>query len=576
MAKQSYQLELLGRVGLFTPTGSRIEISSRKAIALLALLALSPSGERARKWLQAMLWGSREEAQAQSSLRRELSTLAQTLAAHGAEGLLLRNYQRVGLAIDLLEIDVHALGVCAPNPRALTPGVLLEGIDLPDCEAFEDWLRDERGRLAEVFERAHNQHPLPPAPNDVFGTNLPTGRELLSDTPPKLSPKPSVAVLPFTELTPSGGWLGAATADEIGVILSQFPQLFIVASSAARSLASSNLNRPEIARRLGVRSLIEGTVVHVGGRLRVAAMLVDGETGEQLWAETFGGTLSDVFELQREIASQIAPQIWTKVDSETRRWSMRQTGPPSDRYGIYWRANALFRSWKKEPVFEAIALGEELVAQDPLCPWATSLAAYCHSVAYMMSFAEDRDACRHRAITHYQSAISVGQDNVEALGYAAGTLLNLGGDLEIADRLIAQALRLLPAYQPSLFWGGWVDVGLGNSTRARERFELAIRINPASGARGQTLCGIGFTALQQGQAEEAAQFFRQAMLSAPEFQISELGLCVAAVISGDMETAGPIARRLLSNSNELPFLGMFQPHQQQLLKRALQQAMAAR
>jgi len=575
MHKPDFVLALMGPFGLFTPSGQRIEISSRKAIGLIALLALSPSGERTRNWLQAMLWGSREARQAQSSLRRELSNLAQLLTAHGAADLLVRNNQRVGLAIDRLAVDVHRLGIRLPSPHAPPPGILLEGLDLPDCEAFEDWLRDERVRLTELAERARAETLPPPRPHDVLGTSLPTRGELLSGSPPRLPPKPSVAVLPFAELTPSGGWLGVAIADEVGAILSQFPQLFIVASSAARASAATGLDRSSIARQLGVRYLVEGTVVHVGERLHVGAALVEGTTGEQLWAEVFGGTMADVFDLQREIAGRIAPQIWTKVDGETRRWSLRQTGPPSDRYGTYWRANALFRIWQREPVDEAIGLAEELVAEDPRCPWATSLAGYCHSIAYLLRFARDRETCRHRAITHYQSAISHGRDNVEALGYAAGTLFNLGGDLAIADRLIAQALTLLPAYQPTLFWGGWVDVGLGNPVRARERFELAIRINPASGARGQTLCGIGFTALQQGRSDEAVQFFQEAVRSAPEFPISELGLCVAAVVGGDMATAVPIARRLLADGAEVPFLGMLLPTQQQLFQGALKKAMAA-
>jgi TolB-like protein len=574
LSDNCHRLDLLGTFGLFTPSGQRIEISSRKAIALVAMLALSPGGTRGRKWLQTMLWGTREDAQAQSSLRRELSTLAQLLNRHGAGDLLIRNNQRVGLVVERLTIDVDALGTRLPDPRLPLPGDLLEGLDLPDCEEFEDWLRDERNRLAALAERLRATALPPPPLRDVLGRDPPGSEELLTGSAPQLPPKPSVAVLPLVELTASGGWLGLAIADEIGVILSQYPQLFIVASSAARSLAGSELTRPDIARRLGVRYLVEGTVVQVADRLRVMVALVDGSSGEQLWGETFAGTLADMFDMQREIAGRIAPQIWTKVDSQERRWSLRRTGPPTDRYDLYWRANALFRSWQPGPLTEAVELAETLVARDPACPWATSLAGFCHSIQYMMGYAPDPEACRRRAIYHYQTAIRHGEDNVEALGYAAGTLINLGGELAIADRLIAQALNLLPAHQPTLFWGGWVDIGMGNAARARERFQLAMRINPATGARGQTLCGIGFADLQDGRPDDAAQCFRQALVSAPEFRISELGLCVAAMLSGDSETAVPIARRLLADGRDPPFLGLFQPQQQDLLRGALRQAAA--
>lgn len=93
-----YQLQLIGPFGLFAPSGVRIEISSKKAIALIALLATAPSGERSRRWLQAMLWGTREHEQAQTSLRREVSTLSKQLEVRGAGELLLRSSQRIGLS----------------------------------------------------------------------------------------------------------------------------------------------------------------------------------------------------------------------------------------------------------------------------------------------------------------------------------------------------------------------------------------------------------------------------------------------------------------------------------------------
>jgi DNA-binding SARP family transcriptional activator len=85
-----FRMDLIGPFGLFAPSGARIDVRSRKGVALLALLAFSPNGLRTRAWLQAILWGSRAHVQAQSSLRRELSTLVAVLDAHGAGDLLVR------------------------------------------------------------------------------------------------------------------------------------------------------------------------------------------------------------------------------------------------------------------------------------------------------------------------------------------------------------------------------------------------------------------------------------------------------------------------------------------------------
>ena len=576
-----YRLDLIGPFGLFAADGRRIDISSKKAIALIALIISSPNGVRSRRWLQTMLWGSREAAQAQSSLRRELSNLSKLLDAHGAGDLLIRGTQRVGLAIDQLDVDVFSLGLKLPTDKLPFSGELLEGLDLRDCEEFEDWLRAERERIHDMIALSIPEASAQlPSAQDILGMDLPTSDELLSDSHPRLPPKPSVGVLPFDELTvESRGWLGAGLADEIGVILSQFPQLFIVAGNAVRALSAAGCTKQDIASRLGVRYLIDGTVALVAGRLRVSVMLIEGQTGEQVWAESFGGSLEDSFAIEREIANRIAPQIWTKVDTAERHRVLRHSGPAIGNYQRYWRANALFRSWQKEHVFEAINLTDQMIAHDPTCPWAASLAAYCHAIAYMLNYAPDREATRRTAIAHYQTAVRFGEDNVEALGYAAGTLLSIGGDMAIADRLIAHALSLLPAHQPTLFWGGWIDISNGRAERARERFELALRINPASGVRSQTLCGIGFAFMLQQQLHEAYPFLLQASQTGPDFFLSHAGLCVVATMLGEKDVAR-VAARQLNIANPVEVAGLFSDPQYrdlftQALKSSLSESLAA-
>ncbi|OYY73135.1 hypothetical protein [Sphingomonas sp. 28-63-12] len=567
---EKYKLDLIGPFGLFTPDGRRIDVTSKKSIALIALIIVSPSGVRSRRWLQNMLWGTREDLQAQTSLRRELSNLTKQLAAYGADHLLVRGTQRVSLAIEQLEVDIFSLGLQATRRKSSLSSDFLEGIDLRDCEEFEDWLRSERERVRDMIAIDLPDPPAAlPAGYEILGMAMPSSDEILTNRSPRLPPKPSLAVLPFTQLPLDDGWLGAGIADEIGVILSQFPQLFIVASSSARALAAQQLPRPEIAARLGVRYLLGGTVMRAGDKLRLSVVLINGETGEQVWAQAFDGCTDDIFALQREIADRIAPQIWSTVDSAERHRGLRLIGPPMGDYEVYWRANALFRSGDKDQLFEATTLAEQLVAQDPTCPWAASLASYCHSIAYLRRLVPDYEASLRRAIIHFQSAMRFGSDNVEALGYSAGTLINIGGDMAVADRIISHALQLLPAHQPTLFWGGWVDVVSGKPERARDRLELALRINPATGARGQTLCGIGLAWLQQGNAQKAFRFLQEAAQDGNGFFLTDFGLCVAASLVGEAEIARNAALAL-GDGDFSGVIGMFKnPEYRAMFEQAL-------
>lgn len=130
-ASKRFRIRLHGSFRLQAPDGSRIDIPSKKGIAIIGVLCKSPGYERRRAWLQSMFWGSRETDQAQASVRQEIYKLKSLLSAYGP--LLRAESGRVWLDTDLVDIEA-----------ADGSGVFLEGIDIPGEEQFEDWLRCER------------------------------------------------------------------------------------------------------------------------------------------------------------------------------------------------------------------------------------------------------------------------------------------------------------------------------------------------------------------------------------------------------------------------------------------------
>lgn len=118
--------------------GSRVNVRSRKSIALLALLATAKSGERSRAWLQQKLWGGREPCQAQASLRRELSNLRKLVA--DPPGWLASDHMSIRLDFSFVTVDIR-------DPGYRPHGEFLEGIDIPGADDFEDWLREMRNRI---------------------------------------------------------------------------------------------------------------------------------------------------------------------------------------------------------------------------------------------------------------------------------------------------------------------------------------------------------------------------------------------------------------------------------------------
>lgn len=143
-----HRLHLIGPFKLVAPDGARIRLPSKKGIALIAMLATGRDGERTRKWLQDRLWGSRSPPQAQSSLRRELSNLRELLGAFSPALLAFEN-DCVRIPLEAVALDFPGDLRDLPPDAELPPGELLEGLDIPGEEGFEDWLREQRGILAE-------------------------------------------------------------------------------------------------------------------------------------------------------------------------------------------------------------------------------------------------------------------------------------------------------------------------------------------------------------------------------------------------------------------------------------------
>jgi DNA-binding transcriptional activator of the SARP family len=139
-----YRLRLLGAFQLVAPNGQRLDVTSKKAIALLGLLASANSGERWRAWIQDKLWGSRELRQAQASLRRELHGLRK-LTAGSPLPLVEATSRTVRLNLNVVDVDIRS-----EDALLRSSGEFLEGIDIAGEESFEEWLREMRNNLADL------------------------------------------------------------------------------------------------------------------------------------------------------------------------------------------------------------------------------------------------------------------------------------------------------------------------------------------------------------------------------------------------------------------------------------------
>src|SRR5206468_690076 len=164
--------------------------------------------------------------------------------------------------------------------------------------------------------------------------------EIRSDKSPSVSDRPSIAVLPFTNMSgdPAQEYFSDGITEDIITELSRFRSLFVIARNSSFSYKGRALDLREVGRERGVRYLAEGSVRRAGERIRVTTQLIDTRSGSHLWAERYDRDFKDIFSVQDEITRRIATSLAPRIEAED--LDLAQRKPPEDMraYDFYLKA----------------------------------------------------------------------------------------------------------------------------------------------------------------------------------------------------------------------------------------------
>ncbi len=371
--------------------------------------------------------------------------------------------------------------------------------------------------------------------------DAPTPVEIAAGYAFKLPSKPSIALLPFKDISSTAQSEGFTDGivEEISATLSHFQTLFVIAGASSLSYRDSAKDPATICRELGVRYLLEGSVRQANGRVRITVKLLDGIDGAQVWAEKFDDSLEDIFDLQDRVAAAVASRIDSSIDSaELERAVLHPTSTP-DANELYWRANAMFRRFDPASVSEAIKLLDQALVLDPEHGWAAALDGFCHSAMYGYGWSPDPAASRAAALRHYELAMRAAGNDPRVMGYCGAILLNVGGDGDVATRLANRALELNPGSATNLFWSGWNDAIIGEPERGLKRLEDSIRLNPRSVIRPLAVCAMGICLFELHRFDEAVGVLNEVLQQLPTFPPALA--CVAASLNHAGRTEEAIA-----------------------------------
>jgi len=331
--------------------------------------------------------------------------------------------------------------------------------------------------------------------------------------PPLASEKPSIAVLPFVNLSGDAeqDYFADGMVEEIVTALSRIRSIFVIASGSSLSFRGEGASSEEIAGQLGVRYALEGSVRKAADRVRIAVKLVDVADRAQVWAERFEDDLKDVFALQDRVALAVAGVIEPRVQqAEFQRAAGRSTEHMGS-YDLYLRALAVYRGGERAQIEEALALLDRAIAFDPGHGLALALAAVCHRDVVQMGWADDPAAHRRMATDLADRALRAAGDDPEVLAFAGAVLGALEADHATVLGLFDRAIALNPGSSTAWLSSGMMRLRAGDPETAAEHLQTSMRLDPRSPLRGRQLLGLGSAWFEQQRFDEAATVLKEAI-----------------------------------------------------------------
>src|SRR5579883_2510711 len=156
---------------------------------------------------------------------------------------------------------------------------------------------------------------------------------------PALPDKPSVAVLPFANMSadPEQEYFADGIAEDIITALSRYPSLFVIARNSCFTYKGRAIDVKQVGQELGVRYVLEGSLRRAGNRIRVSAQLTEGETGKHVWAERYDRDLADIFAVQDEITEAVTTAIAPAIGHAEQQRAMRKPPDSLDAWGAFQR-----------------------------------------------------------------------------------------------------------------------------------------------------------------------------------------------------------------------------------------------
>jgi adenylate cyclase len=295
------------------------------------------------------------------------------------------------------------------------------------------------------------------------------------------SDKPSLAVLPFGNFSESRAYqfLADALTEDIITLLARIPGFFVIARNSSFAYKGKTPDIRDVARELGVRYVVEGSLRPVGDQLRITVQLIEGESGNHIWADRFDSPADRIDVLQDEITLGIAQRLEPELGKAEVEKISRRAPSNLDAWSFYQQAHGLLslKGWHRETFEEAASLLKKAIDLDPDFALAHAYLSLIFALGHLFGLSPEGEDAQGRAVAEAEQAMEIDGRDAAVLGYTGCALCDLG-HLDRGTGILERAVEFDPSNAQAWVAMGTALIRGGKARKGIEMLRHGMRISP--------------------------------------------------------------------------------------------------
>jgi serine/threonine protein kinase/Tfp pilus assembly protein PilF len=354
----------------------------------------------------------------------------------------------------------------------------------------------------------------------------------------QIQPSPflnSIAVLPFANLSAEkdNEYFSEGLSEEIIMNLSKLQMLKVITRGSTVRYAKENKTHKQIAIDLGVQYLLEGSVRRQGRDLRITAQLVDAFRDEYIWAETYRGTMEDIFDIQEKVAAEIVQALELRLSPDEKQVLKKRFTENTGAYQLYLQGRFFWNKRSEEGLRTAIRYFEQAIEKDP--NYALAWAGIADSYSLLGEFGNiPRKELYPKAEAAVHKALEIDNRLAEVHTSLASLLMLSRWDWANSQKEFKLALELNPNYATAHHWYSQWFLNMGRLEESLRFISRAAELDPVSQA---ILKDKGLSLYYNRQYDEAIEMARRTLELDPNYAAAHRLLSLAYQGKGAFDEA---------------------------------------